>query len=168
MFARYKALWRASSAVSPTPPKMPMIVRSVAGTALLLIAALAPIRAQESPLRVIVHAANPVTSVPRTELSDIFLKKVAAWKSGTPVIPVDQTETSDVRKLFSKRVLGRDVQAVKGYWQQAIFAGKNFPPLEKSNDAEVMAFVAANPNAIGYVSPAALLPGTVKVIRVDE
>jgi ABC-type phosphate transport system substrate-binding protein len=65
-------------------------------------------------------------------------------------------------------VLGRDVQAVKGYWQQAIFAGKNFPPLEKSNDAEVMAFVAANPNAIGYVSPAALLPGTVKVIRVEE
>jgi ABC-type phosphate transport system substrate-binding protein len=144
-----------------------MIARSVAGAALLLAAALAPIRAQE-PLRVIVHAANPVSSVLRSELSDIFLKKVAAWKSGSPVIPVDQTETNDVRKLFCKLVLGRDVQAVKGYWQQAIFAGKNFPPLEKSNDAEVMAFVAANPNAIGYISPAAVLSGTVKVIRVDE
>jgi len=147
---------------------MPLIVRSVAAAALVLAAALAPVRAQEATLRVIVHAANPVGSVLRAELSDIFLKKVAAWKSGNPVIPVDQTETNGVRKLFCKQVLGRDVHAVKGYWQQAIFAGKNFPPLEKSNDAEVMAFVAANPNAIGYVSTAAVLPGTVKVIRVDE
>jgi ABC-type phosphate transport system substrate-binding protein len=145
-----------------------MIVRSAAGAALLLTAVLAPIGAQEAALRVIVHAANSVTSVQRTELSDIFLKKVATWKSGNPVIPVDQTETNDVRKLFCKRMLGRDVQAVKGYWQQAIFAGKNFPPLEKSNDAEVMAFVAGHPNAIGYVSPAAVLPGTLKVVRVDE
>ena len=152
----------------PDTIEMPLIVRSVAVAALLLTAALAPIRAQEATLRVIVHTANPVTRVLRTELSDIFLKKVAAWKSGNPVVPVDQTETNDVRKLFCKLVLGRDVQAVKGYWQQAIFAGKNFPPVEKSNDAEVMAFVAANPNAIGYVSTAAVLPGTLKVIRVDE
>ena len=145
-----------------------MTVRSVAGAALLLAAALMPLRAQDAPLRVIVHAANPVTSVLRTELSDIFLKKVAAWKSGDPVVPVDQTESNEVRRLFSKRVLGRDVQAVKGYWQQAIFGGKNFPPLEKANDAEIVAFVGANPNAIGYVSVAAVLPGTVKVIRVED
>jgi ABC-type phosphate transport system substrate-binding protein len=147
---------------------MRVLFRSIAGAALLLAVTMAPLRAQDTALRVIVHAGNPVTSLLRAELSDFFLKKVAAWKGGSPVVPVDQTESNDVRKLFSKRVLGRDVQAVKGYWQQAIFAGKNFPPLEKASDAEVAAFVAANPNAIGYVSVGAVLPGTVKVIRVDE
>jgi len=91
-----------------------------------------------------------------------------AWTNGQPVVPVDQTEDTEVRKVFCKRVLGRDVPSVKGYWQQAIFAGKKFPPLEKANDAEVAAFVAANPNAIGYVSALAFLPATVKVVRVEE
>jgi|SRR5438105_3065232 len=147
---------------------MRMPVRSVAGAALLLVAAIMPLRAQEAALRVIVHAGNPVTTLLRAELSDMFLKKVAAWKGGDPVVPVDQTEETDVRKLFSRRVLGRDIQSVKGYWHQAIFSGKSFPPVEKANDAEVTAFVAANRHAIGYVSAAAVLPGTVKVVRVGE
>ena len=147
---------------------MRILVRSVAGAALLLAAAMAPLRAQDAAVRVIVHAGNPVASLPRTELSDIFLKKVAAWKSGAPVIPVDQTDETDVRKLFSNRILGRDIEAVKGYWQQAIFTGRSFPPVEKSNDAEVTAFVAANPNAIGYVSAAAVLSASVKVVRVER
>lgn len=145
-----------------------VLLRSVAVAALPLVVATMPARAQEAALRVIVHVANPISVVPRGELADIFLKKVAAWNSGQPVVPVDQTEDAEVRRLFSKRVLGRDVPSVKGYWQQAIFAGKNFPPLEKANDAEVAAFVAANPNAIGYVSALAFLPATVKVVRVDE
>jgi ABC-type phosphate transport system substrate-binding protein len=147
---------------------MRILVRSVAGAALLLAAAMAPLRAQDAAVRVIVHAGNPVVSLLRAELSDIFLKKVAAWKSGAPVVPVDQTDETDVRKAFSKHMLGRDVEAVKGYWQQAIFTGKSFPPVEKANDAEVTAFVAANLNAIGYVSAAAVLPGSVKVVRVDD
>jgi len=98
----------------------------------------------------------------------MFLKKIGAWKSGDPVVPVDQLEDADVRKLFSKLVLGRDVKTVKGYWQQAIFTGKSFPPVEKATDADVAAFVAANPRAIGYVSATAVLPSTVKVVRVDD
>jgi len=147
---------------------MRMLVRGAAGAALLLVCAILPLRAQDASFRVIVHAANPVTTLLRAEVSDLFLKKVAAWKTGDAVVPVDQGQDTDVRKLFSKHVLGREVEAVKGYWQQAIFTGKSFPPVEKANDAEVMAFIAANPHSIGYVSAAAVLPTTVKVVRVDE
>ena len=146
-----------------------VLLRGVAVAALSLVMAM-PAAAQDRAggLRVIVNAANSIAAVPRGELADIFLKKVAAWKNGQPVVPVDQTEDTDVRKLFSKRVLGRDVPAVKGYWQQAIFAGKQFPPLEKANDAEVASFVSANPNSVGYVSALAFLPATVKVLRIEE
>src|SRR5689334_4512300 len=174
ILARYRARRKASFAVSlppsPLTPKMlvRVLLRGAAVAALSLVAAALPAAAQETGLRVIVHAVNPISAVPRGELADIFLEKVAAWTNGQPVVPVDQTEDTEVRKVFCKRVLGRDVPSVKGYWQQAIFAGKKVAPLEKANDAEVAAFVAANPNAIGYVSALAFLPATVKVVRVEE
>jgi len=143
-------------------------LRTLAVAAILLALAMGRLHAQDATVRVIVHASNPVSTLPRAELSDMFLKKIGAWKTGDPVVPVDQLEDADVRKLFSKLLLGRDVKAVKGYWQQAIFTGKSFPPVEKATDADVAAFVAANPRAIGYVSATAVLPSTVKVVRVDD
>src|SRR2546423_1679526 len=102
---------------------------TLATATMLLGLAPASLRAQDTGVRIIVHAGNPVSSVAREELSRIFLKKVAAWKNGDPVIPVDQVEATHVRKLFSELLLRRDVRSVKGYWQQAIFTGKSFPPL---------------------------------------
>lgn len=139
------------------------------GMLLATLAALAaPLRAQELSFRVIVHATNPVSTVARDDVAKMFLKKLAAWHNGGSVVPVDQAEEAEVRKVFSKRVLGKDVTAVKGYWQQAIFTGRGFPPVEKASDAEVAAFVAANPNAIGYVSSNAALPSSVKVLKVEN
>ena len=134
---------------------------------LMLALGATPARAQDVAFRVIVHTSNPVGSLARDEVSKMFLKKISAWRSGQVVVPVDQSEDADVRKVFSTRVLGRDVGAVKGYWQQAIFTGRSFPPVEKGSDAEVAAFVGANPNAIGYVSDGAPLPTSVKVLKVE-
>jgi len=128
----------------------------------------APLRAQDAPYRLIVNSNNPVGALSRDEVSKLFLKKVPAWHSGEAVVPVDQSEDAEVRRLFSKRVLGKDVASVKGYWQQAIFTGRGFPPVEKSSDAEVAAFVAGNASAIGYVSSAATLPNGVKVVKVEN
>ena len=44
------------------------------------------------------------------------------------------------------------MSAVANYWQRQIFSGRGTPPPIKESDAEVIAFVAANPGAIGYVS----------------
>ena len=136
-------------------------------TAVLIAITPAAARAQDAEYRVIVHSTNPVGALAREEVSKMFLKKIGAWRTGQMVVPVDQSEDADVRKRFSTRVLGRDVGAVKGYWQQAIFTGRSFPPVEKSSDAEVITFVGANPNAIGYVSSASALPPSVKILKVD-
>jgi len=151
--------------VSPT---LSSRMRFVPGVALLALAAAAPLRAQDASYRLIVHSTNPVNALSRDEVTKMFLKKVPAWRSGDPVVPVDQAEEADVRKVFSNRVLGKDVSAVKGYWQQAIFTGRGFPPVEKASDADVAAFVAANPNAIGYVSSTAAIPTGVKVVKVEN
>jgi ABC-type phosphate transport system substrate-binding protein len=115
---------------------------------------------------IVVHRNNPVESMPRREVSAIFLKKVSRWRNGEPTQPVD-LEPSPVREKFSRAVHGRGMEAIAAYWQQRVFSGRDSPPPERKRDEDVLAYVRDNPNAIGYVSGKASTAG-VKVMRVTE
>jgi ABC-type phosphate transport system substrate-binding protein len=119
-----------------------------------------------APYRVVVNSANAATSIGRDDLGRIFLKKATTWPAGPAAQPVDQATSSPVRKAFSQAVLGKDVDTVESYWQQAIFSGRAVPPPVKGSDAEVLAFVRANANAVGYVSGGAELGASVKELEV--
>ncbi len=129
--------------------------------------AVSPTHAQSAAYRVVVHASNAASTLPRAELARLFLKKTSAWPDGRTAQPVDQGENAPARRLFSKAVLDRDVPAVRAYWQQQIFSGRGVPPPEKSSDADVLAYVRANPGAVGYVSAGAELGASVKELRVE-
>ena len=122
--------------------------------------------AQAQGYVVVVHAANPTASVTRAEASSLFLKKAAKWPHGAAAQPVDQQKASAVRDAFSRAVLGKPTAAVVAYWQQQIFSGRDVPPAEKGSDADVLAFVRANPGAIAYVSAGADLGAGVKSVPV--
>jgi ABC-type phosphate transport system substrate-binding protein len=123
----------------------------------------------DASFAVVVSASNPINSITRDQASKLFLKKTPTWDNGRgEVVPVDQPEGSAVREAFTKAVLRKSVSAVKSYWQQQIFSGRGVPPTEKASDAEVVSYVRANPNAIGYVSPAAASGGGVKVVNVVD
>ena len=115
---------------------------------------------------VIVNAANPAASVSKSEASNIFLKKAAKWSHGAAAQPVDQQKSSALRDAFSRGVHGKPASAIVSFWQQQIFSGKDVPPPEKGADADVLAFVRANPGAVGYVSAGADLGAGVKRVPV--
>jgi ABC-type phosphate transport system substrate-binding protein len=117
--------------------------------------------------KLIVNSSNPTTSLPREQVGRYFFKKVTSWPSGGTVVPVDRDKEAPVREAFSRDVLHKSVGSVVAFWQQQIFSGRGVPPVEKASDAEVVAFVEANPGAIGYVSPDAGV-GDAKVVRVVE
>jgi hypothetical protein len=112
-----------------------------------------------APFHVIVNPANPATVVDRAFLAQAFLKKVRRWPDGQTILPVDLTRDSAVRRQWSLDLLGRSVDAVKNYWQQLIFAGRDLPPPELPSESDVVTYVLHNPGAIGYVSGAAPLHG---------
>jgi len=126
----------------------------------------APASAQQ--YRVIVNAANPTTTLTKEDLARVYLKKMSSWKNGGAVTVVDLGPKSPVRAEFSATVLGRDVPTMKNYWQQSLFSGRGVPPIEQPSEEQVVAFVAANPGAIGYVSNDAQLTGNVKTIAVTR
>lgn len=132
---------------------------------MILAAAAAP---AASPFLIVVNEANPVASLSPEDLSDLFLKKTSRWADGSLVLPVDQTENSNVREKFNREVHRKSAAAVRAYWQQRIFSGRDVPPPEKRGDADVIAFVRNNPAAIGYVSVAAASMSGVKVLAVRQ
>ncbi|MDD5222976.1 MAG: substrate-binding domain-containing protein [bacterium] len=117
--------------------------------------------------KIIVNADNSVSSLSKDAVSKYFLKKITQWDGQTAIQPVDLPAGSSVRERFSRVIHDKTVSAIKNYWQQQIFSGRSSPPPEKSSDSEVIAYVKANPGAIGYVSGGADTSG-VKVLRVHE
>ena len=45
-----------------------------------------PVVAQESPFKVIVNASNPISSMKKSHVSNLFLKKLVEWKNGQKVL----------------------------------------------------------------------------------
>ena len=143
----------------------------LAGLALSLgtFAGATRLEAQSSnlPFVIVVHESNPTTSISRDELSRIFLKKITVWRTKRPVTVVDQRESAKVREQFTRTVHRREVSSVASFWQQQIFSGRAVPPAQRTSDADVMSFVANNPDAIGYVNAGATLAPGVKAVVVE-
>jgi ABC-type phosphate transport system substrate-binding protein len=118
-----------------------------------------------SSWRVIVNSHNPIVSVDRKFLTDAFLKKVTRWSHEDLIRPVDLRADASTRRAFTEEVLKRSIAAVKNYWQQMVFSGRDVPPPELDSDQDVVKFVNKYPGAVGYVSANANLEGT-KVLNL--
>jgi hypothetical protein len=114
---------------------------------------------------VIVHAKNPISSITRTALSEMFLKRTVRWPDGEGVRPADLHTDSLIRQAFSEDVLLRSVVAVRRYWQQRIFSGRELPPPELDSEQAMLQFVENTRGSIGYVSVRTKL-SNVKVLPI--
>ncbi len=120
--------------------------------------------AAETGFQIIVHSTNPITEIDQRLLTEIFLKKKNYWTDSRPIAVVDLISTSSVRRQFSEKALNRPVSAVRNYWQQLIFSGRGVPPPEL-NEQDVLKFVSANEDAIGYVSADTDI-GSLKAVKI--
>jgi ABC-type phosphate transport system substrate-binding protein len=116
--------------------------------------------------KVIVNAGQSGTTVRRDVLTDIYLGKAQRWGDGSRIVAVDLSATSPVREEFSQQVLGMPLDAVKVHWIRNVSERRQLPPPSKSSDEDVIAFVATEPGGLGYVSAAAAIPDTVRVVEV--
>jgi ABC-type phosphate transport system substrate-binding protein len=123
---------------------------------LLLAALLAPVlgRAAEPSIAVIVHPTR--TGAFREEdVARIFLRKQRFWLDGSPIVPLNREAGSELREAFSQRIFDAGSAALAGYWNEQYFLGM-FPPATLSSTLAVKRYVAAEPNAIGYIEAAAV------------
>jgi ABC-type phosphate transport system substrate-binding protein len=112
----------------------------------------------------VVSANNPVSTLSKSEVADMFLGKMTRFPDGRQVLPIDQVENSSEREEFYLKFAGKSPAQIKAYWSKIIFTGRGQPPPEVANDIEVKKFVAKHPDAIGYIDQN-LVDDSVKIIR---
>jgi len=117
--------------------------------------------------KVIVNTSNDISSLSHKDLALVFLKKQKRWDDGSAIQPIDQKANAPVRSTFSTEVFRKKVDAIRSYWQQAIFSGMATAPIEKDTDEDVVEYVKNNKGAIGYISANTPVSG-VKVISITN
>ena len=116
-------------------------------------------------LVLVVHPSNDAT-LDKKAVERIFLGKEKKFSNGKEVLPINQVTSSSKRTSFDNDALGRSSTQVTSYWSKLVFTGKGIPPKEVDNDAAVIAIVASNEYAIGYVDSASV-SATVKAIPLN-
>jgi ABC-type phosphate transport system substrate-binding protein len=145
-----------------------MLRRVVTGVVGLILTAgvASPTDEAPAPFKVILNPSVAGRTVPREVLAQVYLGAVVRWGDGSPIAAVDLSSTSPVRQAFSEQVLGLSLDAVKVHWLRRIAGGQR-PPLSKSSDAEVIAFVAGQRGGVGYVSATTPVPPSVHEVVVN-
>lgn len=108
---------------------------------------------------------NPVKTLSRTQLADLFLGRTDQFPDGRRAVPLDQAESSPAREAFNERVLNRSAAQVRAHWAKAVFTGRGRPPRNVADCDEVKAAVAGDSRAIGYID-ASQVDASVAVVRL--
>jgi len=134
-----------------------------ARTAALLFAGLLA-GAVQAQVAVIVNPKSSLANLTPEAAASVFLGRANALpgSTGTAAL-VDLPEGSPAREQFYSKAAGKTSAQVKAAWSRLTFSGKATPPKEVPSAAEVKKFVAANPEAVGYIEKAAV-DGSVKVV----
>jgi ABC-type phosphate transport system substrate-binding protein len=131
--------------------------------ALIGIAVASSSLADREGIKIVVNRRNPVASVDRAFLRDVFLKRASRWGNGDSVRPIDLPKALPVRDRFTIDVLNKTPAQLRSYWSQRIFSGTDIPPPEAESLTAAIAYVTANPGAVTYL-PADADAGNTKVI----
>ena len=144
--------------------------RLVALTAVLLVLGPPSAPAQagpQTPYKVVVNVSQAASTIDKAVLADIFQGKSTRWRDGSRIVPVDHSTQSPLRVAFTRDVLGLSMPAAMSYWMRQVSGGGLRPPIVKETDEDVVAFVASNSGSIAYVSEDAVLPASVKVLKIQ-
>ena len=130
-----------------------------------LVAICATARA-EAEVVVVVSSANPVVSLKKSDVANIFLGKTSRFPNGERAVPINQLEGSAERNEFHNLYTGKSAAQLKAHWSKMIFTGRGQPPKEVGSLEELKAALANNNEIVTYVE-ASMVDDGMKVVAVN-
>jgi len=129
---------------------------------LLSIVATSDSLSADSPaIIVIVHESNETQRMSTRQVRKLFLGKSRKFPNGIRAVLISN---ESIKSDFNSAALRKADSQVEAAWARLKFSGRAKPPIEFSNAADVVRYVAENENAIGYVSSSVELTG-VKIVH---
>jgi hypothetical protein len=142
------------------------MARQLLGAVLVLVLLAPTAGAPESPpLAIVVHRARHA-DLSLSELAQVYFRRKRFWDDGTPIVPLNLPAGTPLRVAFSHAVLRRSEDDLADYWNRQYFYGV-LPPATLASTAAVLRYVAADPNAIGYVPLSEVDDSVTVVLHVE-
>jgi len=132
---------------------------------LLILLVAARMAAADDHLAVIV-APSRTAQLTVADIAQIYLRKRRYWATGDAIVPVNREADCPARTHFTRVVFGGESRWLATYWNRQYFRGV-LPPATLASDEAVKRFVAAVPNAIGYVDARAVDDSVRVVLQLD-
>lgn len=118
-------------------------------------------------LAVVVNKTTALETVDFAELRQMILGDRLKWRDGEKVIAVETPANSPERTLVMKFLYRMNDAALKRYYMQLAFTGKDVVmPRDVTSADALKKFVATNPGAVGCIF-ASEVDDSVKVLKVD-
>ena len=112
----------------------------------------------------IVNPDGADASISAEAAKAILLGNKIKWDGGG-LIKLAVLTQGDAHEKIMHEYVQRSADQFDKYWKKMVFSGKGMMPVQAASDADLVAYVAKTPGAIGYVS-AASVTGAVKVLPV--
>ena len=112
----------------------------------------------------VVNASSPHDSISRQDAALIFLSKKRSWPGGGNIAVVIN-ENPQIYRAFSYSVLKKSPRQYLIFRKKMLFRGQGMPPPTVASDQEVVDFLAAHHNGIGFIAPDNVTPA-VKVLHL--
>ncbi|MEI6207446.1 MAG: hypothetical protein WCP20_11735 [Desulfuromonadales bacterium] len=119
---------------------------------LLAVILLAPARVVTAETVIIVHPDNPVTSLNREQVVDIYMGRKLNFPGGNTALPIDLPPDSEVRSDFYRKLVDKSIAQINAYWARLLFTGRATPPRVLSSDTSILKSVRENRDAIAYIA----------------
>jgi len=119
----------------------------------------------QEPLAVVVHKNNPVEELSRSELIDLFMGKYVAFPNDVKAMPVELNGDHKIKVEFYQNLVGMTLSRVNAYWSRLHFTGRKRAAVFKLSESDIINFIMANEQAIGYM-PQSLITDDLKVVYI--
>lgn len=102
-------------------------------------------------IAVIVGKNPPAIAYTRSNLTDIFLKRILVDDNRSGISAINLSSSNPLRTAFSLSLLGKRPDDLQQYWTEKYFLGVS-PPYTVDSQESMLRFIASTSGAIGYVA----------------
>lgn len=114
-------------------------------------------------LVVVTNQLNPINSMSKSQVIDMFMGRHVAFPDGSKATPIDNKGEESHRQDFYLSLVDLPIARVNSYWSRIRFSGRATPPQAIESSALIVKYIEQNQNAIGYI-PRSQLTDQLKVV----
>ncbi|QHJ11862.1 hypothetical protein FX988_02098 [Paraglaciecola mesophila] len=102
-------------------------------------------------LVVVVGKSNPIETLSKTQIIDIYMGRYDTFPNGVVAKPLDRVAGSDEKQKFYRLLVNKSEEKINAYWARLLFSGRASPPSSYATNDEMLDELRRSEQTIGYV-----------------